>query len=300
MAEIVAVGDSVTFGHGVEAEEAWAAVLARAFPGSRVINLGLSGAGPQQYRRVYETFGVPLKPRLLLIGFFARNDFWDAGLFDRWLRSGIGGNYMVWRDTGRPAGPAAARARSAPAWRQALPWPASALADGSYVFQLARRAWSAGKQRASHREVYSFPDGARLSLLPDDFREKTAGGQPGRQEYQLVVEALGRLAELAQEHGTRTIVILQPSKEEIYLPLLGISLWDPSEGLREALARLGVDFVDLTSVFRERAAAGRRLFFEEDGHPNAEGHALTAQAIWRHLQTRDISPPLTRTPHDGS
>lgn len=288
-AEIVAVGDSLTFGHGVEAEQVWAAVLVKAFPGSRVINLGLSGSGPQQYLRVYETFGVPLQPRLLLIGFFPRNDFWDTGLFDRWLRSGIGGNYMVWRDTGRPASPGAARGRSAPAWKQALAWPAFALGQTSYLFNLVRHTWSTRKQRVSRREVYPFPDGTRLLLLPDDFSEKTEGARPGRLEYQLVVEAFRRLAGLATEQGTRTTVILQPSKEEVYLPLLGISVADPSEGVREALARLGVDYVDVTPLFRERAAAGRRLFFEEDGHPNAEGHALIADAVLRHLETRGHS-----------
>ena len=39
----------VTFGQGVNDEQAWPAILARAFPTSRIINLGLIGAGPQQY-----------------------------------------------------------------------------------------------------------------------------------------------------------------------------------------------------------------------------------------------------------
>jgi lysophospholipase L1-like esterase len=89
-------------------------------------------------------------------------------------------------------------------------------------------------------------------------------------------------------------LILQPSKEEVYLPVLGISVPDPSEGVREALARLAVDCVDLTPVFGERGAAGRRLFFEEGGHPNAEGQALIAQAVLRHLETRRHSASLQR------
>ena len=104
-ADIVVVGDSLVFGYGVEDDQAWPALLAQAAPQLHLINLGLIGASPQQSLRVYETFGVPLRPQLLLVGFFAANDFWDAGLFDQWLRSGVGGHYLVWRDFGRNAPP---------------------------------------------------------------------------------------------------------------------------------------------------------------------------------------------------
>lgn len=91
-AEVVVVGDSLTFGYGVAASEAWPSVLAAALPGTRVINLGLIGASTPQYLRTYEVFGAPLRPRVVLIGVFAQNDFWDAGLYDQWLRLGAEGN----------------------------------------------------------------------------------------------------------------------------------------------------------------------------------------------------------------
>jgi hypothetical protein len=65
--------------YGVEDSAAWPAILDRALPRLRVINLGLIGAGPQQYLRVYKTFGLQLRPRLLLVGLFVGNDFWDEG-----------------------------------------------------------------------------------------------------------------------------------------------------------------------------------------------------------------------------
>src|SRR5262249_43101230 len=52
-AEIVVVGDSVTFGYGVEDDQAWPALVAKALPHNRLVNLGLIGAGTQQYLRVY-------------------------------------------------------------------------------------------------------------------------------------------------------------------------------------------------------------------------------------------------------
>ena len=60
-AEIVVLGDSMAFGYGVEDKEAWPNLWPSQLPGSRIINLGLIGAAPQQYFRIYETFGQSLR-----------------------------------------------------------------------------------------------------------------------------------------------------------------------------------------------------------------------------------------------
>ena len=92
----------MVFGYGVGEDEAWPARLAAAMPDAKIINLGLIGAGPQQYLRILETFGLPLRPRLVVVGLFPQNDFWDV-LFERWLHSDEPSwNYMVWRDFGQP------------------------------------------------------------------------------------------------------------------------------------------------------------------------------------------------------
>jgi hypothetical protein len=68
------------------------------------------------------------------------------------------------------------------------------------------------------------------------------------------------------------------------LPLLGEPVSDPSGPLREELGKSGINYLNLTSVFRERAVAGEKLFFEVDGHPNAAGYALIADAVVNHLK----------------
>jgi lysophospholipase L1-like esterase len=297
-ADIVAVGDSLTFGHGVDDHQAWPAILSRALPTSRVMNLGLGATGPQQYLRVYEVFGVSLRPQILLVGLFPYNDFWDTGLFDRWLHSGVGGNYMVWRDTGRSRKREATR----PRLRDVVASSSDVLARHSYLFNLLRQTSSSGKQRLRKSLMYTFRDGTQVRLLPDDFEDKTIGAKPHRHECQLVLEALRLMQETAHEHGTRMLVVVQPSKEEVYLPLLGVEFDDPARPVQEAMARLGIDYVNLTPLFREAAAAGRRLFFEEDGHPNAEGYRLIAEGVLGHLRARsylDSGSAETKEPDRG-
>jgi GDSL-like Lipase/Acylhydrolase family len=270
-ADIVAVGDSLTFGYGVAPDEAWPALIARKLPNTKVINLGLIGAGPQQHLRIYETFGVPLEPRILLIGFFPANDFWDAEMFDAWLKSGVGGNYMVWRDFGGD------NDERIGFLREAL--------RNSYLYNWARfvreiyRNWRAGEPKD-----LQLANGSHLKLRPDDLAQKTASIKPGNPVFELAVDALERINGIATSHGTRVIVILQPGKEETYLPLVDGTTTDPGAPLRAALEVRGIEYLNLLPVFREHAKAGANLFFEIDGHPNLKGYRLIAEEVLAHLE----------------
>jgi lysophospholipase L1-like esterase len=280
-AEIVALGDSLTFGYGVEAQQAWPAIIERALPENRLINLGLIGAGPEQYLRVYEAYGRKLQPKLLLVGFFARNDFWDTDLFRRWLQTNRGCNYMVWRDYGRPED-----------CGNSLSWKAVLWANRSYLHNLVFGMSRGVRRRILRRETESFQlaDGRSLELNVEDFIDKTSGGQPGRREFQLALRALEKLHARASEAGTRVLVLLQPSKEEVYLPLLGKQFLDPTEPLRAELEKSGIEHLNLIPAFRKRTAEGQQLFFEVDGHPNTAGHELIAREALDFLKstTREL------------
>jgi lysophospholipase L1-like esterase len=275
-ADIVVVGDSLTFGYGVEDGQAWPAILNRTLTKINVINLGLIGAAPQQFLRVYETFGTKLQPKLLLVGFFGRNDFWDAGLFDRWLRSGSACSYLAWRDYGRP---------SETDCTDSLEWKATLMLRKSYVFNLllAARETLLTQLRSESRTVL-LDNGRRLELDLADFEDKTTGASPDRREFELVLQTLQDMHSIAKRDGTQMLVVLQPSKEEIYLPLPGEPAHDLTRPLRESLSESGIDYLDLTSVFREQAAAGNKLFFTDDGHPNAAGYALIADVVLAYLK----------------
>jgi hypothetical protein len=81
------------------ASEAWPEILKRRLSNPSVINLDLIGSGLTQYLRVYETFGVDLHPKLVIVGLFLANDLWDTLTFDQWLHSGDGDDFMAWRDS---------------------------------------------------------------------------------------------------------------------------------------------------------------------------------------------------------
>jgi lysophospholipase L1-like esterase len=281
-ADILVLGDSVTFGQGVEDEQAWPAIIARSFPKHRLVNLGLIGAGPQQYLRVYETFGLNLRPKLVLIGFFMGNDFWDAEMFDSWLKSGAGGSYLVWRDFGRPRSTSLSLQQPLRNLVSSIVWRAKLLARKAYVCNLLLYlrgdfSWS----MASGRRTFKAADGTRLVLGAAN-NLKTA--QTGHPVFEMVLNALQRIDFLAKENGAKILVVLQRSKEEVYLPFVGVSVPDAAAPLRTALTKRGIPHLDLLDEFRRHAAKGEALFFETDGHPNARGYALIAELISSYLK----------------
>jgi len=266
--EVVTVGDSLTFGYGVEDAEAWPAILAQALPHLRVVNLGLIGAGPQQYFRVYETFGKPLRPRLVVVGLFLHNDFGDANMFDAWLQAGAKGNYLVWREFDRRG------------WFKAM----LKRHTSSYNL-LAHTRNLYNNWRMSEPRILTLPSGEHLELRPNTFAVLTKNAYSDTPEFASALQALVRLQTLAREQGAYVLLVFQPAKEQIYLPLLGESVPDLDRDLRAALDAHDIPSLDLRPVFRQHAEAGEQLYFAADGHPNKQGYRLIAQEIIAHLAT---------------
>jgi lysophospholipase L1-like esterase len=275
-ADIVVLGDSLTFGYGVDDQSAWPALLDASLSDLGIVNLGLIGAGPEQYLRVYQTFGAELRPRLVIAAFFPGNDFWDAGKFEEWQSDGAKGNYMVWRNQD-----------GSPEWAEN---PVGAfrllLLKRSYLYNLALATAKAYRDRESSKPaVVTLRDGTELRMLPGDFEERTAGAERGRREFELVEDAVRRLQDQTRNNGSDLLVVIQPSKEEVYMPLLGAPVRDSSASLRALLEELGVEYLDLLPRFRQQAE-GKALFFESDGHPNADGYHLIFESVARHIEDR--------------
>jgi len=270
-ADIVVLGNSLTFGYGVEDDQAWPAVLAQSLWPHRVLNLGLMGASPQQYGRVYETFGTLLHPKVVVVGLFGVEALRAAALFDRWWQAGRGSNFRLWREFGN--------------LHFHLAQPLDALQHlfrrYSYVYHVARTVTSMWEQPSS--KAFWFVGGRRLHLVPRRLVEGIAMLRPDRRAFQLVLQALEGIQTSAQAHGAQALFVFQPSKEEIYLPLLGEKAPDLSRVLRQTLVQRGLVCLDLAPLLQQWAAKGEQLFLAADRHPNARGYALIAQRVLRHL-----------------
>lgn len=282
--DIVTLGDSLTFGYGVEDADTWPALIDRALPHLRVVNLGLIGASPEQYVRVYETFGAALEPQVVVVGMYPDNDFWDADLFADWWESKAGGSYMVWRNLGRlkPTDKGLKRLT-----KQAKTF----LNQHSLLYHLAdyARKLYRGRNSAEPKSL-RLADGTQMYLWPSHFASRITGAKSDQPAFQFVLQALTRLRELTAQQGVHLIVVIQPSKEQLYTPLLGETVPDPNTPLIEALTQLGIDYLDLTPAFQEKVESGKALFFQLDTHPNRQGYALIAQEILNYIKPTFAKP----------
>src|SRR6266481_9976796 len=76
-AEIVAVGDSHTYGNTARMVDSWPYVLGR-LSGRQVYNMGLGGYGPNQYFYLSKTKALALKPKMIIWGLYMGDDFENA------------------------------------------------------------------------------------------------------------------------------------------------------------------------------------------------------------------------------
>ena len=76
-ADIVAIGDSQTYGVSATAENSWPASLEKLLDRS-VYNLSLGGYGPTQYLHLLKEKSLHLSPRVVIIGFYFGNDLADS------------------------------------------------------------------------------------------------------------------------------------------------------------------------------------------------------------------------------
>jgi hypothetical protein len=106
---------------------------------------------------------------------------------------------------------------------------------------------------------------------------------------------LGWYAGKLRGHGLKVVVLLVPDKYTVYGPLTPDASWEPEggrllAGIEERLRSSGIPAVNVTSLFRARAAEGlsrhEYLYWRDDTHWNARGIALAADAVWQEVSAR--------------
>lgn len=105
---LLVLGDSTTFGLGVDEDETYGSHLERMLQAHlnrpvEVLNLGVPGYATAQERLLLQRYYRELKPDLVIVGFFARNSFEAPGgndivenfYFDSWRQTGHSENNLA-------------------------------------------------------------------------------------------------------------------------------------------------------------------------------------------------------------
>ena len=262
-ADIVVVGDSHVFGWGVADDENWVHLLDRELPDRRVRNLGLIGAAPEQYTRVLERYGLADEPSIVLYVLFPGNDGTDQRMFNDWEAAGSPGNLDVWRFAGGSVG----------------------VLERSALLQLVR---AAARGRALRGRTVAFQDGSSVRIATRAYGGGAAALAEGSPVRRDVFESIARARTLTESRGARFVLGLMPTKAEVYLPGLGEEPPPLISAVEPELRTAGYEILDLTEPLS--AAADRALFFEVDGHLNAAGNRIVADAVRRYLTATAEEP----------
>lgn len=272
-ADVVLIGDSflewsIVATSGLVSEE-----LERRL-GAPVMNLGQAAYSPQQELLVLRRIGLDMKPRVVVWFFFEGNDLTDVPRFERFVVEsrgrGMAGNASFReRSFIRNAARSLARRRQAPPLAE----------DGD---EARRRSCRTRIDGLPATTLYFAYAGQPLS---DPERESLGTVQRIVNEARLAVDSA----------GAHFLLVYIPTKFRVYSglcepPADGYArTWAPNElpAIMAAWAdSSGIDFLDLTSPLQAASGHAPLLYFEDDGHWTAAGHAVAAAAVAARLQQR--------------
>jgi hypothetical protein len=299
--DVVAVGDSQTYGVSAVRDDSWPAQLSRLL-GRSVYNMALGGYGPLEYLYLINHETARLHPKAIVVGFYFGNDLMDACVAVEhrayWLR---------WRTAAGPeicSDPPDQPRRFGPL----RDWLARhSVTYGVIKAALLQRTINWLKEReakqGSPNQAMAWVDPANAAVqtifTPQLRFSALDPEQPGVAEgLRATKRAFGEMREAANAEGARLLVALIPTKEAVYCSAVkqsGVALppiyarlctveAQLALDLSRYLAAAGIRYVDLAGPLQEAAATHTPLYPSDDnGHPIAAGYAVIAKAVYDKL-----------------
>lgn len=295
-ADVVAIGDSQTYGVSARREDSWPQQLGRLL-GRQVYNMGLGGYGPIEYLYLVQHTAPKLHPKQIIVGFYFGNDLMDAC-----VAVAQRAYWASWRT--EPAGNCTEPPPPARDFAGVRDW----LAKHVVLYGMGKAAMAPVitrlKDRASRREV---PDEAMLWIDPANpsvhtiftpqwrYAALDLDTPAVREGLRITKRAFAEIRDAGAAQGVPVLLVLIPTKEAVYCPYLtreGVALPPTFAALCDAegrikreliahLGRLGLRYVDVEPALQARVAERVPLYpTDDDGHPVAAGYAAIAKAVY--------------------
>ncbi|ETX08598.1 alginate O-acetyltransferase AlgX-related protein [Candidatus Entotheonella palauensis] len=273
-ADIVFLGDSLLTGEGVGIDQQFSTLIDRQLPQLDVINFGVPGAGPERQYRVYRQFDIGHHPHVVVACWYLVSDFDNDTHFDAWLKHDGGMTFNRFRLTyARRTAPRPPASRLMRLWR------------GSALYGYGR-AWlqHIDSESSPWQARRLFDDGTEMIFDERKMPFVTTALKADDPRLQRAIASLERLQALAAHRQATVVVMLLPSKEELYHGrLTGAGGPTMLTHVRQYLRSARVPTIDLYESLRRRGRA-QAPFFPRDSHLNHYGNRIVAEhfvAWWR-------------------
>jgi len=308
--DVVALGDSNTWGVNATWEKNWPGWYSR-LSGKSIYNFGISAFGPAESLYFLKTKALELDPKLIVLALHPGNDFSDA-----------------YRTVSRSPYWASYRTDSMPPYKRAddskfEPSAIDAPADGELILQF--RYWLR-RNSILFRIIEEGPVGQKINAWGD---QREGFGRHGcivkttdpfetvfnpegtfslidpdrvevREGFDLTLEFIKEMAEVAAENGTDFLVVFIPTKESVM-----VSWVDKAENgcnafvkkVAETEKRLGdrarlffqkndIDYVDSLEMLQAKLPQQRLYIRSGDSHPTEDGYRVIAEQILHATQPK--------------
>jgi lysophospholipase L1-like esterase len=263
LADVIAIGDSQTYGNNAALEQNWPSLLERllAARGSKVYSMATGGWAAVQYLDMFSNATV-LLPRVVVVAFYSGNDALES----------FNLAYSVERWASLRPDPALSASDTPPSPGFPPPdsdlWPVR-FADGTTTV---------------------FSPTLRLVSNQVEFPAVKAG-------YAIMTEVGRQISAVARDQGIHLVYTVIPTKELVYARRVekeGMEaptayrqlVSHESENIAALAARFAalenVSYVDLVGPLQKAAMGGVPLYPDDiNGHPIASGYAVIAQTLAR-------------------
>ncbi len=301
---VLALGDSFTFGWGVNEEDAYPrrleAYLRSEFPDQdvEVINGGFAGGySPDTYYLYLKTEGLETRPDLIIVGFFIGNDIdHPMGMEDEWREVDASGFPLAIRSRYFEVVDNLWVSKMVPL-RYRIP-----VLSRSHVFQAAvdsfARVTSIVAELAKRDQVSeTSPFVDERPSIPYIYQEV----YPERTEVAVrkVQRLFIEMTRLANERGIPIVFAMLPPREQVHEAPFDKSqgqLDKPQVIFSRFFQEHEIAYIDLLKRFREEGS-GKELYYPIDLHWNRDGNALAAELIAEYIKAHyAIAAPSTETP----
>ena len=306
-ADMVAIGDSHTFGNTATMDESWPHVLGR-LTGKTVYNMGLGGYGPNQYYHLFQTRGLGLKPRVILYGLYMGDDFENAfsityGL-DYWASfrqlPSQRADFDIW-DVGE-----------SPRWHKKLRvW----LSVHSVLYKIVVHGPVLGRMKGNMQIQHASKlyDAATSLIVPEEhiaeaFLPKSMLSRLNQDDerikegMRITFSILKETHEICMQNHIQFLVVVIPTKETVFAkylernPTVHLSDIIDKHIANERLARettfqfladAHIRFVDTLPALKKSVGDEIYAHVASDMHPSKNGYKVIAEAIALEVEKMD-------------
>jgi len=297
-AEIVAIGDSMTYGVAATSLMSWPQQLAR-LHGVSVYNMSLGGYGPLHYMYLLKQYAIDLEPSVVLVGLYLGNDFMDsynlAYSNEQWIDYRIA-SVSAEVDSDNLVSIPAQRGKLFGEFRHLL-------SRNSVLYALLTRSALGDMVRSSEiqklgSQVAQVETVKGITYVDlDKYHVGVDIMDSGIQEgLRLSLLAIDEIAAIANQSKIQLIIAVIPTKASVYAAELiqsntdedrqiSISLQNEQMMRQEIFAHFkknGISWVDLLPPLKIEAGKSQ-IYPPDDDHPNANGYAVIAEQLIKHV-----------------